>query len=197
MRHRRKTQNLSRFSSYYKATVRSLARSVLLHQRIVTTKVRAKIARRLVERLITWGKQKDSIAARRLANAVLNDHELVQALFSRIAPRFAQMNGGYTRIIPYKRRLGDNAELVVLELSVQVTVQRPAKEEKKGAAEKPKPVAPAKKAEPRKETKQQPSAEVAPPDKEKHKNERELKKPASKKLMGGFQKFFKPERDSL
>jgi large subunit ribosomal protein L17 len=119
MRHRRKTQNLSRFSSYYKATIRSLARAVILHQRIVTTHVRAKLARELVDRLITMGKQMDSLSARRRAFAFLNDHRLVNRLFTQVAPMFTERNGGYTRIIPYKRRRGDNAELVVLELSSQ------------------------------------------------------------------------------
>ncbi|MGE5279442.1 MAG: 50S ribosomal protein L17 [Deltaproteobacteria bacterium] len=142
MRHRRKTQNLSRFSSYYKATVRSLARAVILHQRIVTTHVRAKMARQLVDRLITMGKQADSLSARRRAYAFLNDHRLVNRLFTQVAPMFAERTGGYTRIIPYKRRRGDNAELVVLELSSQTVSVRPAEEpvdkqeEKKRTAER-------------------------------------------------------------
>ena len=116
MRHRRKTQNLSRFSSYYKATINSLARAVIEHQRITTTKIRAKLVTPLVNKLVTLGKQVDSIDARRRAFSYLGDHALVHSLFSDIAPMLAQRNGGYTRIIPFKRRRGDNAEMVILEL---------------------------------------------------------------------------------
>jgi large subunit ribosomal protein L17 len=125
MRHHRKTQNLSRFSSFFKATLRQLARSVIERQSIVTTRVKAKVARGPVERLITLGKRLDSIEARRRAFAVLQDHALVQRLFNEIAPMFADRQGGYTRIIPYMRRRGDNAEMVIFELSVQKETPRP------------------------------------------------------------------------
>ncbi len=132
MRHKQKTQNLSRFSSYYKATIRSLARAVLIHQKIVTTKLKAKISRRLVEKLITLGKRIDSLAARRRAFSVLGDHALVKRLFTEIAPVFAGKNGGYTRIIPYKIRRGDNAEMVVLELSLKKEPKAAISAEKAG-----------------------------------------------------------------
>lgn len=181
MRHRRNTQNLSRFSSYFKATIHSLARSVIIHQRIVTTKVRAKLVRRLVDRIITLGKDADSLAARRRANALLNSHSLVHKLFSEIAPMFAQKNGGYTRIIPYKRRRGDNAELVVLELSVMKDIPK-----EKARAPKVDAAAAEKHAE----------KPVAPKREHKEHKEKEAKKP-SKKMLGGIGKMFKSERDSL
>ncbi len=181
MRHRRNTQNLSRFSSYFKATINSLAQSVIIHQRIVTTKVRAKLARRLVDRIITLGKDVDSLAARRRAFSFLNSHSLVHKLFSEIAPMFAQKNGGYTRIIPYKRRRGDNAELVILELSV---VKDAPKE--KARAPKADEAAAEKQAEKRE----------APKREHKEHKEKEAKKP-SKKMLGGIGKMFKSERDSL
>ena len=192
MRHKRNTQNLSRFSSYYKATIRSIARSVLIHQRIVTTKVRAKLVRRLVDQLVSLGKQVDSLAARRRANSLLNDHALVHRLFSDIAPHFSEKKGGYTRIIPYKRRLGDNAELVILELSVQEAIKHAApkeKAEKKETKEKVKPVPAPEKHEPK-----EAHPEIAPPEKEKHK--KETKKPLKKPSGGGLGQFFKPKRDS-
>lgn len=181
MRHKRNTQNLSRFSSYFKATINSLAQNVIIHQRIVTTKVRAKLVRRLVDRIITLGKDVDSLAARRRAFSFLNSHSLVHKLFSEIAPMFAQKNGGYTRIIPYKRRRGDNAELVVLELSV---IKELPKE--KAHAPKAKDEAVEKLAEKR---------ETAKHEHKEHK-EKEAKKP-SKKMLGGIGKMFKSERDSL
>lgn len=200
MRHRRNTQNLSRFSSYFQATIRSLTHAVLLHQSIVTTKVRAKLARRSVEKMITLGKDIKSLAARRRAFSFLSDHDLVKKLFSEIAPMFSEMNGGYTRIIPYKRRRGDNAELVVLELSKQTKVARPVHEKKsvkKVEEETPKTPPQEKKIEePKKKEPGKPhTQEIAPPEKEKHKKEKETKKP-SKQILGGFGKFFKPEQDS-
>jgi large subunit ribosomal protein L17 len=159
----------------------------------VTTKVRAKLTQVLVNQLVTMGKDINSIAARRRAFAVLNDHNLVHKLFSEIAPMFSEKKGGYTRIIPYKRRRGDNAEMVVLELSVQKVVAAPKKDEKKKAKGEPKPeTRPELKPEAKPESKAE-HKEAVPPEKDKHK--RETKKPANK-AVGGFQKFFKPKRVS-
>ncbi|MFH0941039.1 MAG: 50S ribosomal protein L17 [Candidatus Omnitrophota bacterium] len=184
MRHKRNTQNLSRFSSYFKATLHSLAQSVIIHQRIVTTKIRAKLVRRLVDRIITLGKDVDSLSARRRAFSFLNSHSLVHKLFSEIAPMFAQKNGGYTRIIPYKRRRGDNAELVVLELSVVKDIPK----EKVRAARAPK----ADDAAAEKHTEKS----ATPKREHKEHKEKEAKKP-SRKMLGGIGKMFKSERDSL
>ncbi|MFH0877752.1 MAG: 50S ribosomal protein L17 [Candidatus Omnitrophota bacterium] len=187
MRHRRNTQNLSRFSSYYKATIRSLARNVLVNQRIVTTKLRAKLAMRLVNQLITLGKDINSLAARRRAFSILTDHGLVKRLFTDIAPRFSERKGGYTRIIPYRRRRGDNAELVVLELSVVYQIPRAVKAAP--VKEEPKQKAPAE------ESKKKETPRPAPkPEHQEHK-EKEARKPP-KKILGGFEKFFKQKRDS-
>lgn len=192
MRHRRKTQNLSRFSSFYKATLRSLVRAVLIHQRIVTTKVRAKVARGWVDKLVTLGKDKDSLAARRRAFSFLGDHALVHKLFSDIGPSFVEKNGGYTRVIPYKRRRGDNAELVILELSVRRDLPKHEKDKpsvKKDEDKKIKTLA----AEAVREHKAE-RKEVAPPEKEKHK--KEAQKPTHIPLAG-FGKIFKTKkRDS-
>ena len=70
----------------------------------------------LVEKTITLGK-KNTLAARRRAFSILCDHNLVKRLFDQIAPVFAQRTGGYTRIIPYRNQRGDNAKLVILELT--------------------------------------------------------------------------------
>jgi len=190
MKHKQNTQKLSRFSSYYKATIQSLARSVLIHQRIVTTKLRAKIAKRLVDKLVNLGKQINSLAARRRAYSYLNDHGLVKKLFNDIAPAFTESSGGYTRIIPYKRRRGDNAELVILELSKMTTLPKPVKEKKPVTKSEEERIKAQAKPEHKPEHK-----EVIPPEKEKHKKEPQQK--PSKKMLGGFGKFFKSERDSL
>lgn len=187
MRHKQNTQNLSRFSSYYQATIRSLAKGLIERQRIVTTQLRAKLSRRLVEQLITMGKEIDSLAARRRAFSILGDHSLVHRLFTDIAPLFKERKGGYTRIIPYKKRRGDNALLVVLELTERKEAISPVKvkkdAEKKAVPAKAKDVKPEHK-------------EVAPPEKEKHLKAKESSKVA-KKGLGGLGKIFKPERGSL
>jgi large subunit ribosomal protein L17 len=99
------------------ATLRDLAKAVLSHQSIRTTRIKAHEARKLVDKLITMGK-KGTLAAKRRAFAILCDHKLVSDLFSLIAPRFASRQGGYTRIIKFAiNRQGDNAEMVILELT--------------------------------------------------------------------------------
>ena len=116
MRHKIAGNRLSRNQSLRKATLRDLAKAALIDQRICTTRAKAKEARRLVEKLITLGK-KDTLAARRRAFAILCDHALVSSLFKETAPRFKNRLGGYTRIIPFNKRIGDNAEMVFLELT--------------------------------------------------------------------------------
>ena len=116
MRHGLSGNRLSRNRSLRKATLRDMAKAVFLQERICTTRAKAKEARKMIEKLITLGK-KDTLAARRRAFAILCDHAEVSLLFSNIAPRFKSRNGGYTRIIPYVQRAGDNAELAFLELT--------------------------------------------------------------------------------
>ncbi|MBF0570537.1 MAG: 50S ribosomal protein L17 [Candidatus Omnitrophica bacterium] len=116
MRHGKSGNRLSRNQSLRKATLRDLARAILLQERICTTRAKAKEARKLIEKLITLGK-KDTLAAKRRAFAILCDHTIVSQLFKTTAPRFKARNGGYTRIIPYIQRSGDNAELAFLELT--------------------------------------------------------------------------------
>ena len=116
MRHRKSGNRLSRNQSLRKATLRDMAKAVFLQERICTTRAKAKEARKLIEKLITLGK-KDTLAARRLAFAILCDHKEVSQLFSKVAPRFKARKGGYTRIIPYIQRGGDNAALAFLELT--------------------------------------------------------------------------------
>ncbi len=117
MRHQLAGNRLGRNAPLRKATIRDMAKATLLHQRIQTTKAKAKEARKMVERLITLGKR-NTLSAKRKAFSILCDHQLVSSLFGRIAPRFKERMGGYTRIIPLaSRRRGDNAALVFLELT--------------------------------------------------------------------------------
>jgi large subunit ribosomal protein L17 len=93
----------------------NLAREVIIHGRITTTETRAKMARPLVERLVTYGKKGD-VAARRQALKVIHDRDVIHRLFADVAPRYADREGGYTRILKLGSRQGDNASMVILEL---------------------------------------------------------------------------------
>ena len=116
MRHQKIRTRLSRNSTLRKATMRDLAKAVLIRQRICTTKQKAKEARKLIDRLITLGKS-GTLSAKRRAFALLCDHDLVSRLFNSMAGRFNARPGGYTRIIPLGHRRGDNAQLAYLELT--------------------------------------------------------------------------------
>ena len=121
MRHQKAGNRLSRNQSLRKATLRDMAKATLIQERICTTAAKAKEARKLIDQLITLGK-KDTLAARRRAFAILCDHALVSRLFKETTPRFKDRTGGYTRIIPYTKRAGDNASLVFLELTEKTRV---------------------------------------------------------------------------
>ncbi|MBN1526950.1 MAG: 50S ribosomal protein L17, partial [Candidatus Omnitrophica bacterium] len=113
MRHGKRRTKLSMMRSPRKATVRNMARAVLIHQRIETTLRRAKETRRLVDRLISMAKD-DTVAAHRLVYAILTDRDMVAKLFKDIAPLFKSRAGGYTRIIPLGFRRGDGAQMAIL-----------------------------------------------------------------------------------
>ena len=98
-----------------RAMLRSLVTSFLKHGRIETTETRAKEARSIAEKMITLGKRGD-LHARRQALAYIYDEDVVRELFDNIAPKYAERNGGYTRIIKLGQRQGDTAEMVFLEL---------------------------------------------------------------------------------
>ena len=115
MRHLKKGRQLHRSSSHRKALLRNLAISVLTHECIRTTEAKAKEARGLIDRVITWGKRGD-LHARRLAARQVKSRTLVKKVFDELAPRYRERPGGYTRIIKAGYRPGDNAPIVVLEL---------------------------------------------------------------------------------
>jgi large subunit ribosomal protein L17 len=97
---------------------RSLVTSLLEHERIETTEAKAKEIRGFTDRMITLGKEGD-LPARRRALSFLRSKAVVSKLFSDVAGRFRERNGGYTRIIKTRRRIGDAAEMVAIELVVK------------------------------------------------------------------------------
>ena len=108
-------RKLGRNSSNRKALFRSILSSFIKHERIETTVTKAKEVSSHVAKLITLAKQGD-LHARRQVLAVLVDEEATRKLFDEIAPKYAERNGGYTRILKLGPRQGDNAEVVFLEL---------------------------------------------------------------------------------
>lgn len=115
MNHRVGNRKLGRPSDHRKALLRNQVRSLFIHDRIVTTVTRAKETRRVAEKLITAAKE-DSMHARRQVRRVLNDEDLVKFLFDKIAPRYQNRQGGYTRMVRVGVRRGDASEIAVLEL---------------------------------------------------------------------------------
>lgn len=138
MRHHKGNAKLGMMTSHRKAFMRNMARNLLVHGRIETTKARAKESRKLVERLITLGKT-DSLFSRRRAYDILSDRDLVMKLFKDVAPLFSARNSGYTRIIPLGFRRGDGADMVILELTERKIIEKlPKKKKEKAKAEEPK-----------------------------------------------------------
>ena len=115
MRHRHGLRKLNRTSSHRLAMLRNMTNALLRHEAIRTTLPKAKELRRVVEPIITLGK-KPSLANRRLAFDRLRDREMVLKLFAEIGPRYAKRNGGYTRILKFGFRVGDNAPMALVEL---------------------------------------------------------------------------------
>lgn len=115
MRHRKKGRALSRTASHRKATLRNMATSLILHERIQTTTAKAKELRPFVERLITLGRRGD-LHARRLAGRSIADRQVLGKLFDDVGPRFSERPGGYTRILKLGTRRGDAAEMALIEL---------------------------------------------------------------------------------
>jgi large subunit ribosomal protein L17 len=115
MRHAKKGRALGTDASHTQAILHGLARAVFVNERIKTTEARAKEVRGLVDKIIGWGKRGD-VHSRRLAMAELGDKALVHRVFAEIAPRFAEREGGYTRILKLGPRKGDAAPMVILEL---------------------------------------------------------------------------------
>jgi large subunit ribosomal protein L17 len=115
MRHGKKINHLGRTDTHRKAMLANMASSLILHKRITTTLAKAKALRQYVEPLITKSKS-DTTHSRRTVFSYLKDKEAVTILFREIAEKVATRPGGYTRILKLANRLGDNAEMSIIEL---------------------------------------------------------------------------------
>jgi large subunit ribosomal protein L17 len=135
MRHLISGSKLGRQPAHRRATLRNLVTNLIEKERIQTTLLRAKATRPLAERMITLGKR-DSLHSRRQAAAFLMTPEATKKLFADLAPRFADRAGGYTRIIRTGWRIGDGAELAILEF-IGSELKKKEKKSKKAAEEAP------------------------------------------------------------
>ena len=115
MRHKMAGNRLGRNSSHREAMIRNMVTSLLAHERIVTTAAKAKEVRKVADQMITLAKRGD-LHARRQALAVVRDKDVVAKLFDKLRSDYMDRNGGYTRIIRTGNRLGDAAEMAILEL---------------------------------------------------------------------------------
>ncbi|MBD3161078.1 MAG: 50S ribosomal protein L17 [Candidatus Eisenbacteria bacterium] len=213
MRHHRDFKQLSRTAEHRRALMRNLVTALFEYERIETTVTKAKEARRVAERMITYAKR-DNLHARRLVARTVQKEDVAKKLFDTITPWYATREGGYTRILKTRRRLGDGGELAILELvksAEQREADRKARMEKaeKDAEKKekrkkekeamegpaPPPGAPA-------ATATETAEEEAPPEKPKKerkpaesKEKREKRKKEPKKGSGFFSRFRKGKSD--
>ncbi len=152
MRHRVKTVKLGRTSQHRDAMLSNMVGSLIHHNRITTTLAKAKAVRPLAEKIVTLGK-KGTLHHRRLALAELGDQAAVKKLFTEIAPRFQERQGGYTRILKLGPRRGDAAPMALIEWVDHVAV----------TDDDDSPAAGSKKAKKAK-AKAEPAAEASPPE---------------------------------
>jgi len=134
MRHRKDHRRLGRKREHRHALLRNLVTALFQYERIETTVAKAKEARRLAERLITFCKRGDLAARRHVARYVMKP-EVVSKLFTTIAPWYAERNGGYTRIVRVGHRLGDAGETAFLELVKSVEQKEQERAARIAAAE--------------------------------------------------------------
>lgn len=128
MRHRLGLRKLNRTSAHRLAMLRNMMCSLIKHEAIKTTLPKAKELRRVVEPMITLAKE-PTVANKRLAFNRLRDREVVFKLFNEIGPRFANRNGGYTRILKMGFRVGDNAPMAYMELTEKAVAVEEVKSE--------------------------------------------------------------------
>jgi large subunit ribosomal protein L17 len=173
MRHLKSTKKLGMRTSHRNATLANLAMSVLDKERVITTVAKAKVARSVVERLITFAKR-GGLHAVRIAAETVTDRDILHKLFSDIAPSYKTREGGYTRILKLGERWGDNAQTCIFELTGRNSeeIARLRKKKRKAQGAEPAPAEEAGKekealAQPAPEKKQEKAADAKEAKKEK------------------------------
>ncbi|MFH1791919.1 MAG: 50S ribosomal protein L17 [Candidatus Omnitrophota bacterium] len=193
MRHRKKRSRLNRSDTHRKAALNKIAGALFVHQAVMTTKAKAREARRVAERLITIAKAND-LTARRRVFSFLRDDAIVRRLFSDIMPLFSSRIGGYTRIVPVAFRRGDGAEMVLLELTEKMKEEekKPKKAKARAKAEKPDvPQVDEKPVEVHKSVQEMPADEKEEKTVEEGRKDRAKKEDKRVERKGFFKKFFR------
>ena len=178
MRHRIKGRKLGRTTSHRTATLRSLATALIRHKKITTTVAKAKQTRLFVEPLITKAKN-DTVHSRRLIARHIQDRKVVQELFGEVIPKIGDRPGGYTRVVKLGNRVGDAAEMAIIELVDYNDLGKPKKEKKTKKSEKKK----------EKETKVETFEETADEIVEEKSKPKKAKKPVKKKEVDDLSKI--------
>lgn len=147
MRHGKTVNHLGRTASHRKALMSNMAASLILHKRITTTLAKAKALRKFVEPLLTKSKS-DTMHSRRTVFSYLQNKEAVKELFSTVSGKISDRNGGYTRIMKLGFRMGDSAEIAMIELVdfnefIQTTTKKKTTRRRKPSAPKKAEAAPA------------------------------------------------------
>lgn len=137
MRHKVDGKLFGRTANQRKALLRGIVSSLLERQRIETTLIKAKEARKIAEKIITLGIRGD-LHAKRLALSYIPNRAVIASLFKDIAPRFSGRNGGYLRIVRTRNRVNDAAPMAVLEFVDYESIKKPKEEKKAKAEAKPK-----------------------------------------------------------
>jgi large subunit ribosomal protein L17 len=188
MRHKVSGRKLGRNSSHRKALMRTMVTELLENERMITTVAKAKELRSVAEKMITLGK-KETLHARRQALGFIRKKSVVHKLFETLAPRFADRQGGYTRILRLGERKGDAAELALLELlDGDLVPESPSSEKKKAKKPEPKAKAADKKPAVKKQAGKKPEKKPVSASKKtasKSKPKAEKKAPARKKSGAG------------
>ena len=192
MRHGKRVKKLGRKKEHRHALLKNLCRSLFMYERIKTTLPKAKETRRLAEHLIQFAKRND-LAAKRTIYRYIPDHKLVKIICDEIGPRFAERNGGYTRIYRLGPRLGDGAEMAVLELVElsdpdTITQRRKLIQRRKLVAE------PSKKEKPKKTQKEKPKEKKSKEKKEKTDKTKKKKPKTTKREKKTVKKREKKEK---
>lgn len=136
MKHRVKFRKLGLKTSHRLALLRTMADSVIEHERVKTTSAKAKEVSRWVDWCITWGKKGDTPHTRKHLSDLLRTKASVDKVFTELAPRYELRPGGYTRVLKIGWRKGDNANMAVLELVDREGEVRPAKPVDQGTVER-------------------------------------------------------------
>lgn len=188
MRHKVSGRKLGRTSGHRKALMRTMVTELLENERMITTVAKAKELRSVAEKMITLGK-KETLHARRQALGFIRKKSVVHKLFETLAPRFADRQGGYTRILRLGERKGDAAELALLELlDGDLVPEAPSSEKKKAKKPEPKAKAADKKPAVKKQAAKKPEKKPVSASKQtasKSKPKAEKKAPARKKSGAG------------